>query len=178
MGVVGGSRHYSGGGLGAAGLWECPACGEENAGPLEQGCAHCGSGRPGRRAEPATPPPPPPPPAPPLQRQQHEPTIAEIYAKQNPQATIEDAFMAGYQAGVAQARAAMKPKSAPRTASEPTMATSIEARQVRTLIAALELFRDQFLQGNPEEVQSGEWCSADEVSAVIDSMKQSEVLRG
>lgn len=47
MGEVGGSRHYAGAGLGRPALWECPACGTLNTGPIEQGCPSCGSGKPG-----------------------------------------------------------------------------------------------------------------------------------
>lgn len=43
-GEVGGSRHYSGVGLGVLTSWKCPACAQENTGKLEAGCSHCGSG--------------------------------------------------------------------------------------------------------------------------------------
>ena len=37
----------------------------------------------------------------------------------------------------------------------------------RTLIAALELFRDRILAEAPEAVESGEWCSPEEVNDLI-----------
>jgi hypothetical protein len=43
-GEVGGSRFYSGLGLGQLVAWKCPACGQENSGKLDAGCSHCGSG--------------------------------------------------------------------------------------------------------------------------------------
>jgi len=99
-----------------------------------------------------------------------EPTIAQLYARQNPDASIEEAFTAGYTAGVQRARADMKP----RRRSEPTLNQSVEARQLRTISAALELFRDQILATNPDEVATGEWCSASEVTGILARLRQEE----
>jgi hypothetical protein len=166
MGVVGGSRHYAGGTLGQEGMWNCPACGEENAGPIAQGCASCGSGRPGYRATAATPPPRPAAETPSAVVQGD---VADYWATKHANVTIAEAYRAGYLDGIQAARAATRPKPAPR---EAPMATTLEARQLRTFIIALEYFRDQFLQGEPEEVQSGEWCSASEITTVIQQLQQ------
>lgn len=43
------SRFAPRGGLGIASIWKCPACGKQNEGRTpEMGCAHCGSGDPGK----------------------------------------------------------------------------------------------------------------------------------
>jgi len=152
MGVVGGTRHYTGGGLGQDTGWSCPACGAENAGPIAQGCANCGAGRPGRKVEP-------PPPPPRLQQQQYQPTIAQLFAQQNPNVSIEDAFLAGYQAGIQAARTTRVPPPTP------------EAKMNRTLVAALELFRDEVLVTNPEEVARGEWLSAQDVTQLVAELR-------
>lgn len=44
---VGGSRHYTGQGLGTVVSWKCPRCANENTGDIQQGCANCGAGKPG-----------------------------------------------------------------------------------------------------------------------------------
>jgi hypothetical protein len=43
-GLLGGSRHYTGKGLGDIGMWHCPSCNAENTGPLDKGCTVCGAG--------------------------------------------------------------------------------------------------------------------------------------
>ena len=48
--------------------------------------------------------------------------------------------------------------------------------ETRTITAALELFKEQVLSANPEEVKSGEWLSAEEVDALIQRFK--EIGRG
>ena len=45
----------------------------------------------------------------------------------------------------------------------------------RTIVAALKVFRDQFLlAAEPEEVRTGEWCSLLEVNALIDEWEGKE----
>jgi len=144
MGSVGGSRHYTGGGLGMEGGWKCPSCGAENSGPIAQGCQLCGAGRPGHRVDT-------PPPAPERSRSDDP---GEAWAEAHPHASLRDAFLAGYEAGVRTARLAA-PAFAP------------EGKVNRTIAAALALFRDQVLAGNPEEVQTGEWLSAAEVTQLL-----------
>lgn len=43
-GDVGGPRQYKGAGIGQLVVWKCPACANENTGPLNAGCVHCGAG--------------------------------------------------------------------------------------------------------------------------------------
>jgi|SRR5262245_11003361 len=148
---VGGSRHYAGP---AVLSWRCPACGADNSGPLEQGCGACGSGAPGRRADG----PPPPPAAAPIE----PPSPAQRWLAQHPDATLEDAFTAGYVEGIREARRAL--------ARRPE-AMSAEGKLQRTMIAALAHFRDQVLADNPEEVQTGEWLTAAEATAFIHQLQ-------
>ena len=44
----------------------------------------------------------------------------------------------------------------------------------RTLLAALIYFRDQVLQGEPEEIQTGEWLSGEEVQTWIAALQAEE----
>lgn len=164
MGLVGGSRHYGGAGLGQEGMWHCPSCGADNAGPISQGCQLCGAGRPGTKF--SDPPPAPPTPTVTLGREVGHGDVADTWAETHPEATVSDAYRAGYQEGVRAARRAL----AQSPAAEPVY--SPEGRQARTLIAALSLFRDQLLQGEPDEVKSGEWCSALEVTQMIGQLSQ------
>lgn len=158
MGVVGGSRHYQGGGLGTEAGWKCPSCGAENLGPIAQGCALCGAGKPGHRAEP-------PPTIRPLTPVDEEQLgVFDRWVRAHPQATLEEAFTAGYVEGVRASRAAL-----PKGDTHPL---TPEGKINRTLVAALAWFRDQVLASNPEEVLSGEWCSADEVNALIDQLTE------
>jgi hypothetical protein len=167
MGVITGSRHYVGSGLGEA-TWRCPSCGAENAGPLAQGCQLCGAGKPGRRVVDrdgeAAPPPPPPPPA----TVHTEHTVATDWLARHPEATLEQAFTAGYVEGV---RAARQAEQARRPAPAPEETFTPEDKITRTIIAALALFRDQILAGDPEEVASGEWCSGAEVTRLIEQLQ-------
>jgi len=173
MSPVGGSRHYQGAGLGQVGLWGCPSCGADNAGPLEQGCTSCGAGRPAPR--------PPEPPTPPIprvsQREPDDPTYTlgtdvlrlwREWDQQYPDATTEMAYTAGYVAGM---RAALRAQVAQHRAHQQALPSEMsytgEGKMTRTIIAALSLFRDQVLVEKPEEVTSGEWLSAAEVDSLI-----------
>jgi hypothetical protein len=167
MSPVGGSRFYTGGGLGDPGAWKCPACGAENLGPIEQGCQLCGSGKPGRRAEPPPPPPrvserPPDDPTYDQVRQVQQGDVADYWASQHPEATLAEAYRMGYLDGVRAARQAQPEASGDKTR--------------RTIAAALALFRDQVLAGNPEEVSTGEWLSAEEVDRLIAQLTEREVV--
>ena len=170
VGTVGGSRHYTSGGLGPEGAWACPSCGAENLGPIAQGCNLCGAGRPGRRApEPATPPPPPPAPTPtPAASGVIEaPDIFPVWHNRYPDATLEQAFTAGYVEGIRAARRAQLQESPPMPETFPPAGKSY-----RTMVAALVLFRDQILVAAPDEIQSGEWCSVDEVNQLITQLSE------
>lgn len=169
---VGGSRHYTGSGLGAESGWKCPACGAENAGPIAAGCQLCGSGKPGWRA--ADPPPPPP--------ITIEPPVdaiddAAAWARRHRDATLEQAYTAGYVEGFRQARRDLVEQARREQAAEQPLPTTVEAKELRTFIAALELFRDQVLIGDPEEVQKGEWLSAQEVASLIARLRHEEAVR-
>jgi hypothetical protein len=151
------SRHYRGPGLGEA-IWNCPACGAENQGAIAQGCALCGSGRPGYKMDAPPPPPPTATPEPPAA----EETEFTRWMRQHPDATVEDAYTAGYIEGMRDARrqqlAAQPPAAAPPAEGDINS---------RTMIAALTFFRDQVLVDNPEEVTTGEWLNAAAVTNLI-----------
>jgi hypothetical protein len=179
---VGGSRHYDGRGLGQIGLWGCPSCGEDNTGPLVQGCVHCGAGRPAEKSEAPTPP------VPRVsERTPDDPTYddnqvqqgdnADYWARQHGGVSIAEAYRAGYLDGIRAARAA-QPAPPP-----PASALSTPAAW-RTMAVALALFRDNVLAARPEEVERGEWLTADEASQAIDELQTllagsgEEVLHG
>ena len=186
MGLVGGSRSYDGPGLGHA-PWKCPACAVLNVGPLGEGCTSCGSGsaRPQHVGQPPrveT--------APPRSKSAYARAVAadpipswkpelsivaEAWVEQNPLATIAEGFMAGYRLAVEQftARAMAAP---PVTADLASLAPEGKVR--RTIIAALELFKDQVLRDAKEEIASGEWCSIEEVDQIIAQFKQEEQING
>lgn len=173
MGAVGGSRHYDGGGIGPLAGWDCPACGTAQSGPLEAGCASCGSGRPGHKvAE-----------APPRSIIDAGSDLwdthfggaraaalslndaAEQWTLHNPTAGLVEAFIAGYLA--AQGRTMTAP---PVTADLPTL--DVGGKSVRTIIAALEHFREHLLPAAEDEIATGEWCSILEVSDLIRLLKE------
>jgi hypothetical protein len=156
---VDGSRHYSGRGLGEIGVWGCPACGEDNTGPLTQGCVHCGAGRPAAASAP--PPTPPPPAAPPLHDDDHayNGDLADRWAATHRSASIAEAYRAGYLDGVQAARAA-QPATPP-----PPEVTVGSTRMNRTIIAALTLLRSQVLVDVEDE--RPDWLTTQEVDTFI-----------
>jgi hypothetical protein len=171
IGDVGGPRHYTGDRL-PEGPWKCPACKADQVGPLAEGCTSCGSGTAkGYHAPTIGQPPPmtrpvtPPPQTDPRRQTIYETAIAWI--AENPDATLVDAFIAGaaYQQG--------KTMGAPPVSVDvPTRAPAGKPR--RTIIAALQLFREQILPRATEEVASGEWCAIDEVDALIQQLQVEE----
>jgi hypothetical protein len=158
MSPVGGSRHYVGGGLGNESGWKCPSCGAENGGPIAGGCQLCGAGKPGVRAEPPPAPPEPPDDDPPVMGGHAD--HATAWAAHHPYSSVADAYRAGYLDGLQAARGAQERVMPP------------ELKIARTLIAALEYFADQVLRQAPQEVQSGEWCSVEEVQTLIQQLAQ------
>lgn len=189
---VGGSRHYDGGGLGPIGVWHCPTCGEDNAGPMAEGCAVCGAGRPGRHIGV------PPPQAPTAladddlprvsEREPDDPTyqqprprpveerdIATEWAREHSDVTVEQAYRAGFLEGVRRARQEfdqfLAQKAAQQQPERPLAGYVADDMIQRTIVAALELFRDQVLTGDPEETTTGEWLTAHQVTALIAQMK-------
>lgn len=163
MGLIGGeSRHYTGGGLGHA-AWKCPACGAEQVGPPEDGCPACGAGR--ARAFKA---PPAPPPVVVLAAADVESTplvqLAQAWAAAHPESPLHVGFIAGYLH--AQREAHAQTMAAPPVTAD-VAALAPEGKVRRTIVAALELFRDQVLTSAKEEIASGEWCSPQEVHELI-----------
>lgn len=184
FGQIGGSRHYDGPGLGEIGVWKCPACAAENAGPIDAGCTSCGSGSArARKAEQparvATPP------DLELILDRERPAdkralgdailaAAEQWASANPNASLVDTFVAGYEAATREIHTRLI-ASPPVTAD--TRALAPEGKPRRTIIAALELFKDQVLRQATDEIASGEWCSIEETEAMIEDLRRQEEER-
>jgi hypothetical protein len=190
MGVVGGSREYDGPGLGL-GPWKCPSCRAENSGPIDAGCVSCGSGSAPARHVGVSPPPvsdlhlPRPPiagvaggstPSPSAIAfvqwfgVQLEERANKLQLAEN-ESLLREAFLVGYACAVRdlQARTMAAP---PVTADVESLAPEGKAR--RTIVAALELFKDQVLRGATDEIASGEWCSIEEVEQLIETLKNQE----
>ena len=97
--------------------------------------------------------------------------LAETWAEQHGEATITDAFIAGYQFGrlsMVQQTMAAPPVTVDLAELAP------EGKTRRTIIAALDLFKDQILRDATEEIASGEWCSIEEVEQLITQLKMEE----
>jgi len=161
MSPAGGSRFYQGPGLGEA-MWACPSCGAENQGPIAGGCAVCGAG------DPKAAPPPPPPDLEPPQVAQGD--MADYWAAKHPDATIADAYRAGYLE--AQQHWAQRQQQPPTGVASGAAGFSPEGKVGRTIVAALMVFRDQVLATDPEEITSGEWLSVAEVTQLIRQINQ------
>lgn len=173
-GEISGGR-YTGPEAHAQGPWKCPACSAENQGPIPQGCVACGSGKPGYHVgQPA---------APAEDRSAHltgfvealndgdpDPLyqVAYNWSTEHPDVTTTEAFVAGFKAARAQFLAHTM-QAAPVTVDVATLAPHTKAQ--RTIIAALEIFKDQILNQAPEEILSGEWMSIPEVDALIATLK-------
>ena len=154
--------------------WQCPACKAENSGPLEQGCVSCGSGSVAARHVGVPGPPP-----------QLKPDFTPItqprsmgvdvrigmhaveWMAANPDATVADAFVAGYQFALG------KVIGAPPVAVD-VQQLAPEGKARRTIRAALEHFREQILPRATEEMASGEWCSLEEMDQLIRSFTDEE----
>lgn len=194
-GDVGGPRHYTGE-RPPEGPWKCPACKADQFGPLADGCTACGSGavKPFRITTPAKV-------AGPVtraadrlaadlaesnlfrQERAEGPNLSALRADMknaldvyqyalnwsgaNPDATLADAFIAGFQYANA------KTIGAPPVSVD-VPALSVEGKPRRTIIAALQHFREQILPRAMEEIASGEWCSLDEVDELIQQLSDEE----
>lgn len=161
--------------------WKCPACGVDQVGRVELGCPSCGSGKPGTHVGVQQAP------------RKPSPTPAETNAaaatmglekaveyalmawveqqgarwrtsSMDVRGFAADAFRAGWQAAQGQTMQA-PPVTADLTRLSP------EGKTSRTIIAALEMFVDGVLRGNPEEILSGEWCSVEEAQALIAQLR-------
>lgn len=186
MGMVGGTRSYDGPGLGSA-PWKCPRCAQQNTGAIDAGCVHCGSGAarpqhiglppPAEDLKLAIPPPIPESPEVQALRKDMEAgvavyTAAEAWAAAHEGvASMTEAFVAGYRLATAQAQAHTM-AAPPVTADVASLAP--EGKPRRTIIAALELFKDQVLREAADEIASGEWCSLEEVDQLIQQLKDEE----
>ncbi len=111
------------------------------------------------------------------QIQASEPTWSQFLAWYAQRAEQEGAVVGGgytelqirmlmYEAFHVGASLAQQPAPTPRVERplEGTMET-------RTVIAALEMFIDQVLSHNPEEVKAGEWLTVEGAKAVIDQIR-------
>jgi hypothetical protein len=171
--------------------WKCPACMAENVTPLKFGCAHCGSGKPGMyvgqpqavveepdpeyAVEPMHR-------SPPREVLEVDPLTGEIPSavvafstwlqrQENPhfhvtenEGILRAAFLGGWLAAMGQTMIAP-----PVTVDTPELRP--EGKRYRTIIAALEIFKDQILSQSPDEIETGEWCSMVEVDALIAELK-------
>ena len=187
MTPVGGSRHYDGPGMAAWAPWNCPACHAENTGSIDDGCASCGSGTAKATHVGVAPP------SttytvkgPPIQetftatppvgvRMLDLQAYAHAWLSARPEATAHEAFIAGYEFAMQQAQARTM-TAPPVTADLPGFSPDGKVR--RTIIAALELFKDQVLRGAKDEIASGEWCSIEEVEQVIADLQKQETQHG
>lgn len=150
-------------------VWKCPACGSENSGLLEQGCAVCHAGKPGVHLEPVQ-----------STQVREEPTDAafstdiqtvdEAYIRwrtagnhrlEHEQNVLAyEAFKAGYQMGVSQVAETRVP-----------LAGTAESR---TIVAALKIFRESVLPTASEEIASGEWLGIAEVDKLIARLERAQ----
>jgi len=93
--------------------------------------------------------------------------VAALWATEHPDASLAEAFRAGYELAMRQTMHAP-----PVTAD--TLPFAPEGKVNRTIRAALALFRDQVLREADEEIASGEWCSIEEVGALIEELREKE----
>lgn len=173
MGLVGGSRSYDGAGLGWA-PWKCPRCAAENTGAIDDGCTSCGSGS--VKAQHVGVAPPAAQIVHPVPTLDHQRAVHGVESYAEAWADTHDltvyshveAFIAGYL--LAQQHAHAQTMTAPPvTAGLAQLAPGGKVR--RTIIAALELFKDQVLRDAQEEIASGEWCSVEEAGQLIQQLK-------
>ena len=137
--------------------WKCPACGVENLGPLPLGCTSCGAGKPGYHVgleRPVTPTP-----TEPVTARPDRPLLeaAQAWLDAHPAGSPIQAFIAGYLMARAEQRLATTEVERFAPAGKPR----------RTIIAALQLFRDQVLPDAAAEIESGEWLTAEETDRLI-----------
>lgn len=183
-GIAGGGvegRKYEGPEAHATAPWNCPKCGVLNEGRLELGCTSCSAGQPGyhvtqapaKRAEPAVI----------LATDRDRITDAFEYWYQQrygyvPHTPEEDpqssaaaaAFRAGWIAGALNQARPDSATPTPSPIADPEI-LPVEQKPRRTILAALELFKDQILAGDPEEIRSGEWCSVAEVDQLLTQLR-------
>lgn len=180
--------HYDGPEAHVEAPWKCPACGVQNEGRLALGCVHCGRGKPGVHVGVQQPPTPPPPAtgAASMDAKIFLTTIDRGFAiwlvGQPPLDTshmeiARRAFEAGWKTGAQHQAHTMKDFAVIATAAPATAAVeqlAPEGKPRRTIVAALQLFRDQVLTQAEAEIASGEWCSVEEVDQLIAQLQTEE----
>lgn len=170
--------------LAEAAPWKCPACGIEQTTPFKFGCPGCGSGKPGYKV--TTPPPsigdhPPADPRPQIGQQQAGTPFSRLlderfatwlssqYEPQFRATENEELLKAAFLAGWAMCQQHTM-KAPPVTVDIQTL--NPDTKGLRTIIAALELFRDQVLSQAEEEIASGEWMSVEELETMIGDIRK------
>jgi hypothetical protein len=195
MGVVGGPRHYNGPPIAGWLPWKCPSCGVDNAGLISAGCTSCGSGSAQPRHVGQSPPlagsdlhlv------ASPLfaaVRADMERGMAEMQERADKLPYHGVGFEAWWELNEAVmlrlapmeiARLAWESSAvnmASRTMAAPPVTADViplnpKGKASRTIVVALQFFRDQILPQAAEEIASGEWCSAAEVDALVRSIQE------
>lgn len=127
-------------------IWTCPNCAAENTSVISQGCPACGAGKPGQKAARMT--------GPPTHVDQafdqwFRPLANSVGVAEAD--LMRKAFTAGWAMATPDVSLVLPEVEKPLTGTP----------ESRTLKAALQLFIDNVLETNPEEVISGEWISAD-----------------
>lgn len=148
--------------------WRCPACGDEQTGRLEDGCAACGAGKNAAKhvgVDPVVRKGETPPPASPEAAQAIRDACENAFdqwAKDRPDLASRGfaraIFRAGYEAAQAQI-------------VTPTSTFSGTA-ETRTIVAALKLFKNQILS-DPTELESGEWLAPEAIDQLIARLERS-----
>jgi hypothetical protein len=176
-----GSRHYGGGTPlpPPPEAWICPACGIEQTGTMAQGCPGCGAGKPGRRVlekegtvrTPST--------VRTSTRSLLSPQTVDVpehvlaAARQSFADRLQQAaFVAGWLYGREGVPMRLPLDYLAEIPAAGTPAVALEgSAESRTILAALQLFLDQVLRSDPEEVAEGEWLSAQDCEALIRKLK-------
>jgi len=171
---------YRGEGAQKVTAWACPACGAKNVSVFEEGCPECGAGKPGRHVG-----------VDPIVRKA-EAAALDVLQAMSPSAPfgspseggISEAFLKfatslgrpiapdigellwkAFRAGADWGRSmgAQVQQLQPMQTLPPPSGT----KESRTLVAALEFFKEQILNAYPEEISTGEWCNINEVDQLI-----------
>lgn len=183
---VGGPRHYKGSEAAAKLPWKCPACGGENVGRLVgEGCEHCGSGV-GSATHVGVPEF--------VRREKGVPETHTITRVEQRNSSVDDAFIrwllglghttpldlaaqlaVAFKAGWAArgGSAVDGPEEIPTTAADDAPADTVLTGtiQSRTIVAALQYFKDQVLAQHPEEIDTGEWAKPEDIDALIEEIR-------
>ena len=167
--------------------WHCPACGQDNISIFEEGCPACGANTGATKAKHVG--------ADPRVEQPWNPQQRSAQVEQEPsQAPTGDAESAfvefvktlpagldrkiigllfqAFTAGATWGKSQAVSRVDQLLVAAPTPVAGLTGtKEQRTLIAALNFFKEQLLINNPEEVRAGEWCSANEVDQLISQIE-------